>query len=132
MAERLDYKTLAFGVVIYVAGIFALGRMALPVLGADIVDRYAFDFVVSALVAFGAGYVVRRRTGRHSRNYSVILALFLLAFNLIVTISDLFRSDGDPLWINLAYDATITLSIVLGGIYGGKKLRRRDAKQGCE
>jgi len=125
MTERTDYKTLAIGVVIYMAGVFATGLIALLVLGADVAESYAFDFTVSALIAVCAGFVVRYRTAQRSRNYSVILALVLLAFHLIVTIADLIHPDGDPLFVNLAYDATVSLSIVLGGICADKRQREQ-------
>jgi len=123
MAERIDYKTIALGIVIYIAGVFAIGAAAKPLLGAEFVDRYAFDFIVSALVTFCAGYIVRRRTAVRTRNHSVILALVLLACNLILTISDLFSPVGDPLHINLLYDAVITISILSGGWCAARRLR---------
>ena len=140
MIRSMDYRALAAGILIYFLGMFFLDMAVATLLkwlgqvfdysAQRIVDSFALEFVLAAVVTFCAGYYVNRISRSQRFDQSVVLALALLIFHLIGTIYSLFDADGAPLYINLFYDSTVTLAILTGGYYAKRrKIRDRQSAE---
>ncbi|MGO4542240.1 hypothetical protein AB4Z33_26285 [Paenibacillus sp. 2TAB19] len=90
-------------------------------------NEWKFEFLISILATFAAGYYTFKLARRGIPNQSLLLGIIISAYHLIGTINQLQDTYSDQLLINLTYDASIILFTYLGGRLARRSLSRKAA-----
>lgn len=135
MFNKVDFKALAVGVLIFIFSSFAFGFLLAAAL-AEISTRMNFDllshtnelifeFLLTWFSIFWAGYYTSKMSRKPNLDHSLLLGFVIFAYQFIGTLSSLYDPQSDPFIINLMYDG----SIIFFSFLGGKLAKRNRLKQ---
>ncbi|MGM0883924.1 MAG: hypothetical protein ACQEXQ_23180 [Bacillota bacterium] len=135
MLNKIDFKALAVGVLIFLFSIFAFGFLLVAVLaeisiqaGFEMLshtNELVFEFLLAWFSIFWAGYYTYKMSRKSKLYHSLLLGFFIFAYQFIGTLLSLFDPQNDPFIINILYDG----SIIFFSYLGGKLAKRNRLKQ---